>query len=215
MNNKNPLIYVISFILIALTLYFVRALVVRNNLQEPEANFEGKNPLVTMEMENGEVIKIELYPNSAPNTVENFIYLINQDFYNGLNFHRVVADFIIQGGDPRGNGTGGPGYRIKGEFQVNGFVNKLSHTRGVISMARSMDFDSAGSQFFIVQKDSTYLNGQYAAFGKVIEGMDVVDKIASVLTDEREKPLEDQIIKKVSVETFGIEFEEPEREEIY
>ena len=213
MNNKNPLVYVVSFILIALTFYFGRALVVRNNLEEPVPNFEGKNPVVTIEMESGERIAIELYPNYAPNTVNNFIYLVNQDFYNGLTFHRIVPDFIIQGGDPRGDGTGGPDYRIKGEFSVNGFLNELSHTRGTISMARSMDYDSAGSQFFIVQKDSTNLDGQYAAFGKVIEGMDVVDRIASLETDEREKPFEEQVMIEVSVDTYDVNFSEPEREE--
>lgn len=213
MNNKNPLVFIVSFILIALTFYFGRALVVRNNLDDPEPSFEGKNPVVTIEMDSGEIIKIELYPNYAPNTVENFIYLINKDFYDGLTFHRVVQDFIIQGGDPKGDGTGGPGYRIKGEFKSNGFLNELSHTRGVISMARSMDFDSAGSQFFIVQQDSTYLDGQYAAFGKVIEGMELVDSIASLETDEREKPYEEQVMIEVSVDTYDVNFSEPEREE--
>lgn len=213
MKNRNPFVYIISFILIALTFYFGRGLVMKNNLEHPDNIFEGKNPIVTIEMENGGgEIKIELYPNTAPNTVKNFIYLINQDFFDGLIFHRVIKDFMIQGGDPNGNGTGGPGYGIKGEFQVNGFLNEQSHLRGVVSMARSMDPNSAGSQFFIVHQDATHLDGQYAAFAKVIEGMDVVDRIASVEKDERDKPLEDQIMKNVSVETFGVDFGEPERE---
>ena len=148
-------------------------------------------------MESGDVIKIELSPDDAPITVENFKTLVEKGFYDGLIFHRVIKDFMIQGGDPDGVGTGGPGYGIKGEFRANGVFNPISHKRGVISMARSSAYDSAGSQFFIVHKDSTYLDGQYAAFGKVIEGMDVVDKIAEVATDMMDRPRENQVMRKV------------------
>lgn len=169
------------------------------------------NPIVTIEMQNGDTIKIELYPEIAPNTVTNFIYLINKGFYNGLTFHRVIRGFMIQGGDPAGDGTGGPGYCIKGEFTYNNFVNNLKHKAGVISMARSLNPDSAGSQFFIMHKDAPHLDGSYAAFGKVIEGMDVVNKIAETRTDYNDKPLEPQIMKKVTVETFGKIYPEPEK----
>lgn len=169
------------------------------------------NPIVTIEMQNGDVIKIELYPDIAPNTVNNFIYLINKGFYNELTFHRVIRGFMIQGGDPSGDGTGGPGYSIKGEFTYNNFENNLKHKAGVISMARTQMPDSAGSQFFIMHKDAPHLDGSYAAFGKVIEGMDVVNKIAETKTDYNDKPLEPQIMKKVTVETFGKVYPEPER----
>ncbi|CRZ33653.1 peptidyl-prolyl cis-trans isomerase B (cyclophilin B) [Herbinix hemicellulosilytica] len=169
------------------------------------------NPIVTIEMQNGDVIKIELYPDVAPNTVNNFISLINKGFYNGLTFHRVIRGFMIQGGDPLGNGTGGPGYTIKGEFTYNNFENNLKHKAGVISMARTQRPDSAGSQFFIMHKDAPHLDGSYAAFGKVIEGMDVVNKIAETKTDYNDKPLEPQIMTKVTVETFGKEYPEPEK----
>ena len=152
-----------------------------------------------IEMENGGTIKLELYHNVAPITVENFVKLANDKFYDGLIFHRVIAGFMIQGGDPNGIGTGGPGYSIKGEFAVNGVANDISHKRGVISMARSMSYDSAGSQFFICHADSTFLDGQYAAFGKTVEGIDVVDRIASVRTNFNDKPLEDQVIKTIRV----------------
>lgn len=152
-----------------------------------------------IEMENGDTIKLELYHNVAPITVENFVKLANDKFYDGLIFHRVIAGFMIQGGDPNGIGTGGPGYSIKGEFAVNGVANDISHKRGVISMARSMSYDSAGSQFFICHADSTFLDGQYAAFGKTVEGIDVVDRIASVRTNFNDKPLEDQVIKTIRV----------------
>ena len=152
-----------------------------------------------IEMENGGTIKLELYHNIAPITVENFVKLANDKFYDGLIFHRVIAGFMIQGGDPNGIGTGGPGYSIKGEFAVNGVANDISHKRGVISMARSMSYDSAGSQFFICHADSTFLDGQYAAFGKTVEGIDVVDRIASVRTNFNDKPLEDQVIKTIRV----------------
>lgn len=165
------------------------------------------NPIVTFEMENGDVMKAELYPQIAPNTVNNFISLIEKGFYDGLIFHRIISGFMIQGGDPEGTGMGGPGYAIKGEFAQNGFDNELKHTAGVLSMARSMMPDSAGSQFFIMHRDAPHLDGSYAAFGKVIEGMDIVDKIASVPTDYNDRPMEDQRLKKVSVETFGVSYD--------
>ncbi len=170
-----------------------------------------KNPIVTFEMDNGDLIKAELYPEIAENTVKNFINLIEEGFYDGLIFHRVIKGFMIQGGDPEGTGMGGPGYSIKGEFSSNGFENNLNHEAGVLSMARSMMPDSAGSQFFIMHKDSPHLDGAYAAFGRVIEGMDVVDKIAEVKTDFRDKPKEDQIMKKVTVDTFGKDYGKVEK----
>lgn len=172
---------------------------------------EKKNPIVTFQMENGDVFKAELYPEIAPNTVKNFISLVENGFYDGLIFHRVIPGFMIQGGDPEGTGMGGPGYAIKGEFTSNGFKNDLKHSRGVLSMARTMMPDSAGSQFFVMHKDSPHLDGEYAGFGKVIEGMDVVDQIADSKTDFRDKPTEDQKIEKVSVETFGTDFDDPEK----
>lgn len=171
---------------------------------------ENKNPIVTFEMENGDVFKAELYPEIAPNTVKNFISLVNHNFYDGVIFHRVIKGFMIQGGDPEGIGIGGPGYAIKGEFAANGFENNLKHDRGVLSMARSMMPDSAGSQFFVMHKDSPHLDGQYAAFGRVIEGMDSVDKIAETKTDFQDKPKQDQVMKTVTVETFGVDYDEPE-----
>ena len=167
-----------------------------------------KNPIVTFMMENGEKIKAELYPDIAPNTVNNFISLINKGFYDGLIFHRVIKNFMIQGGDPEGTGMGGPGYAIKGEFNQNGFRNDLKHERGVLSMARSFMPDSAGSQFFIMHQDSPHLDGQYAGFGKVIEGMDVVDKIAESKTNRQDRPKEDVRIEKASVETFDKDYPE-------
>ena len=169
-----------------------------------------QNPIVTIKMKKGGVIKAELYPEKAPNTVNNFIYLIKKGFYDDLTFHRVIKGFMIQGGDPNGNGTGGPRYTIKGEFTANGFKNDLKHTRGVLSMARSARPDSAGSQFFIMHADSPHLDGQYAAFGKVIEGMDVVDEIASGYVDYEDRPQVEQVISKMSVETFGQDYPEPE-----
>lgn len=169
-----------------------------------------KNPIVTFEMENGDIIKAELYPEIAPNTVKNFISLINHGFYDGLTFHRVIPGFMIQGGDPNGIGTGGPGYSIKGEFSQNGFKNDLKHTAGVLSMARSMRPDSAGSQFFIMHKDAPHLDGAYAAFGKVIEGMENVDKIANVPTGRNDRPIDDVVMESVSVEQFGVVYDEPE-----
>ncbi|MBQ1507333.1 MAG: peptidylprolyl isomerase [Ruminococcus sp.] len=169
-----------------------------------------QNPIVTIEMENSKIIKLELYPDIAPNTVNNFLSLVNKGFYNGLNFHRVIYGFMIQGGCPEGTGMGGPGYSIKGEFAANGFENNLKHTAGVISMARAMNPNSAGSQFFIMHKDAPHLDGQYAAFGKVTEGMEVVDEIAECDTDFGDKPLDPQVIKSVTAETFGTEYPQPE-----
>lgn len=169
-----------------------------------------RNPIITFEMENGDIMKAELYPQVAPNTVNNFISLVNKGFYDGLIFHRVINGFMIQGGDPEGTGMGGPGYGIKGEFAQNGFANDLKHTAGVLSMARSMMPNSAGSQFFIMHKDAPHLDGAYAAFGKIIEGMDVVNKIAEVATDYSDRPMEDQRMKTVTVETFGVDYDEPE-----
>ena len=168
-----------------------------------------QNPIITFEMENGDIMKAELYPQVAPNTVNNFISLVNKGFYDGLIFHRVINGFMIQGGDPEGTGMGGPGYGIKGEFAQNGFANDLKHSAGVLSMARSMMPNSAGSQFFIMHKDAPHLDGAYAAFGKIIEGMDVVNKIAEVATDYSDRPMEDQRMKTVTVETFGVDYYEP------
>ncbi|MCR4738921.1 MAG: peptidylprolyl isomerase [Lachnospiraceae bacterium] len=170
-----------------------------------------QNPVVTITMENGDIIKAELYPDIAPQSVRNFISLINKGFYDGVIFHRVIKGFMIQGGDPDGIGTGGPGYSIKGEFYSNGFRNDLRHERGVLSMARSMMPDSAGSQFFIMHKTSPHLDGEYAAFGKVIEGMEAVDRIAETQTDRADKPVKPQIMKSVTVDTFGVEYDEPEK----
>ena len=170
-----------------------------------------QNPIVTFTMENGDVIKAELYPEIAPASVNNFISLIQKNFYDGLIFHRVIKGFMIQGGDPEGTGMGGPGYSIRGEFAQNGFPNDLKHTPGVLSMARSMHPDSAGSQFFLMPKTRPHLDGAYAAFGKVTEGMDVVDKIAETATDYADRPLEDQVMKTVTVDTFGVEYPEPEK----
>ena len=168
-----------------------------------------KNPIVTITMEDGGVIKAELYPEVAPNTVRNFVSLVSDGFYNGVIFHRVIPGFMIQGGDPNGTGMGGPGYHIAGEFAMNGFRNELRHTRGVLSMARAMDPDSAGSQFFIMVDDAPHLDGQYASFGMVIEGMDVCDKIVSARRNFNDKPLQPQVMKTVTVETFGETYEAP------
>lgn len=170
-----------------------------------------KNPIVTFMMENGDIIKAELYPEIAPNTVNNFISLINKGFYDGLIFHRVIKNFMIQGGDPEGTGMGGPGYAIKGEFNLNGFQNNLKHERGVLSMARSFMPDSAGSQFFIMHQDSPHLDGQYAGFGKVIEGIEIVDKIAEAKTNRQDRPKKDIKIEKATVETYGVDYDEPEK----
>ena len=170
-----------------------------------------QNPIVTIEMADGSVMKAELYPEIAPNTVNNFISLIKKGFYDGVIFHRVIKGFMLQGGDPDGNGTGGPDYSIKGEFSSNGFKNDLKHEPGVLSMARTMMPNSAGSQFFIMHKTSPHLDGEYAAFGKVTEGMDVVEKIANEPTDFRDKPLNEQKMVKVTVDTFGVDYPEPEK----
>ena len=170
-----------------------------------------QNPVITIEMENGDLIKAELYPEVAPNTVNNFLSLVEKGFYDGLIFHRVIKGFMIQGGCPQGTGMGGPGYSIRGEFTQNGFQNDLKHTKGVLSMARAMDPDSAGSQFFIMHEDSPHLDGSYAAFGMVTEGLDVVDKIASVRTDWGDRPLKEQRIRKITAETFGETYPEPEK----
>ena len=170
-----------------------------------------KNPIVTIQMESGNSIKVELYPEVAPNTVNNFISLVKKGFYNGVIFHRVIVGFMIQGGDPDGSGMGGPGYGIKGEFNSNGFKNDLTHTRGVISMARSQSPNSAGSQFFIMHMDSPHLDGQYAGFGKVIEGIEEVDRIATVKKDFRDKPKQSEVMKEVSVELFDYKDSEPEK----
>ena len=169
------------------------------------------NPIVTIEMVNGDIMKAELYPETAPNTVNNFISLVKKGYYDGLIFHRVINGFMIQGGCPQGTGTGGPGYTIKGEFMQNGFVNELKHTEGVLSMARAMHPDSAGSQFFIMHKTSPHLDGAYAAFGKVTEGMDVVNKIAETDTDYSDRPLKVQKMAKVTVDTMGVDYPEPEK----
>lgn len=169
------------------------------------------NPIVTFEMKNGDIMKAELYPEIAPNTVNNFISLVQNGFYDGLIFHRVIRGFMIQGGCPDGTGMGGPGYTIKGEFSQNGFANDLRHTEGVLSMARAMHPDSAGSQFFIMHKNSPHLDGAYAAFGKITEGMDIVNKIAETATDYSDRPLEEQKMKKVTVDTMGVEYPAPER----
>ncbi|MBP1743422.1 MAG: Peptidylprolyl isomerase [Firmicutes bacterium] len=169
------------------------------------------NPVVTIKMSTGKVMKAELYPEIAPNTVNNFISLVKKGYYNGLKFHRVIPGFMIQGGCPSGTGTGNPGYSIKGEFSKNGFKNDLKHTKGVLSMARSMMPNSAGSQFFIMVENSPHLDGQYAAFGKLIEGQDVADEIVSVPRDHRDKPKDDQVMEEVTVETFGVDYAEPEK----
>lgn len=169
-----------------------------------------QNPVVTFTMENGDVMKAELYPDVAPNTVNNFVSLVKKGLYDGLIFHRIIAGFMIQGGDPDGTGMGGPGYSIKGEFNYNGFDNSLKHSRGVLSMARAQHPDSAGSQFFIMHANAPHLDGQYAAFGKLIEGEDVLDKIASVDTDYSDRPRKPQVMKTVTVETFGVDYDEPE-----
>ena len=169
------------------------------------------NPIVTIEMENGDVMKAELYPEIAPNTVNNFVSLCKKGFYDGVNFHRVISGFMIQGGDPQGRGDGGPGYSIRGEFTANRFRNDLKHSRGVLSMARTAAPNSAGSQFFIMHEDSPHLDGQYAAFGKIIEGLDAVDRIANTRVDYHDRPRVPQVMKKVTVETFGVDYPEPEK----
>ena len=183
----------------------------QKNETKEETNVDKTHPIATITMKDGGVIKLELYPETAPESVKNFISLANSGFYDGLIFHRVISGFMIQGGDPDGRGTGGPGYSIKGEFAANGVKNDISHVRGVLSMARATPYDSAGSQFFIMHKDGTYLDGQYAAFGRVTSGMDVVDKIAAATTDSKDKPYKDQIMETVRVETWGVEYGEPNK----
>lgn len=170
-----------------------------------------QNPVITITMEDGSVMKAELYPSVAPNTVNNFLSLVSKGFYNGLIFHRVIAGFMIQGGCPDGTGMGGPGYSIRGEFSQNGHINQFRHSAGVLSMARAMDPNSAGSQFFIMHKDAPHLDGQYASFGKIIEGMDVVDAIAGVRTDWNDRPMVPQVIASITAETFGETYPEPEK----
>lgn len=226
MNNTSPLhkgfLFMVSIVLCALILTACGSQ--SDDSQEKKKASEDtaekavypddveENPIVAITMDNGEEITAELYPDVAPNTVANFISLIEDGFYDGLIFHRVIPGFMIQGGDPSGDGTGGPDYGIKGEFSSNGFENDLIHERGVLSMARSQDPDSAGSQFFIMVEDSPHLDGEYAAFGKVTDGMDAVDEIVSVERDAADKPLEDQKIKKVVVDTKGFDYPEPEVE---
>ena len=191
-------------------MFSIRFFLPENELSERNKNIMS-NPIVTIEMENGDIMKAELYPEIAPNTVNNFISLVKKGFYDGVIFHRVINGFMIQGGDPDGTGMGGPGYQIKGEFSQNGFKNDLKHSEGVLSMARTMIPDSAGSQFFIMHKNSPHLDGAYATFGKVIEGMDVVNKIAETTTDYSDRPLQPQVMKTVTVETFGVDYPEPEK----
>ncbi len=179
--------------------------------KKEDTTVDKTHPIATITMKDGGVIQLELYPEIAPESVKNFISLSNSGFYDGLIFHRVIMGFMIQGGDPKGNGTGGPGYSIKGEFAANGVKNDISHVRGVLSMARAQPYDSAGSQFFIMHQDGLYLDGQYAAFGRVISGMDVVDAIAKTTTDSRDKPYKDQVMATVRVETWGVEYGEPEK----
>lgn len=181
------------------------------NLKKEGCKPMAQNPVVTIELENGKTIKAELYPEIAPNTVNNFIHLIQKGYYDGLIFHRVIKGFMIQGGCPQGSGMGGPGYSIKGEFSGNGFPNNLAHSAGVLSMARAMDPNSAGSQFFIMHQNSPHLDGQYAAFGKVTNGLDVVNEIAETKTDYSDRPMEPQVMKKVTVDTFGATYPEPEK----
>lgn len=169
------------------------------------------NPVVTIQMHTGELIKVELYPEIAPNTVNNFVSLVQKGYYDGLGFHRVIKGFMIQGGCPEGTGMGGPGYSIKGEFSGNGFTNNLKHDKGIISMARSRHPNSAGSQFFLMHEQAPHLDGQYAAFGKVIEGIDFVDQVAEMPTDYTDRPNEPVIMEKVTVDTFGETYPEPEK----
>ena len=186
----------------------------KSSSESSETNSSEANkslPLATISVEGYGVIEAELYPEIAPNTVNNFIDLSNKGFYNNLKFHRIIKDFMIQGGDPKGNGTGGPGYSIEGEFTSNGFANSLKHTKGVLSMARSQDPNSAGSQFFIMTKEASHLDGEYAAFGKVISGLDVLEKIENVKTDSNDKPKEDVVIKSITVDTKGITYKEPNK----
>lgn len=205
---KQLLIPLIILLIISFLIWY-QGVIKNKNQEKSEAMI--KNPVVTIQMADGGLIKIELYPEIAPNTVNNFISLSKSGFYDGVIFHRVIEGFMIQGGDPLGTGVGGPGYSIKGEFRANGFENELKHSRGVLSMARSNNPDSAGSQFFIMHQDAVHLDGQYAAFGKVISGMEVVDQIATTKTDNQDRPIEEKKISQVMVETFGEDYEDPEK----
>lgn len=205
---KQLLIPLIILLIISFLMWY-QGVIKNQNQEKSEAMM--KNPVVTIQMADGNLIKIELYPEIATNTVNNFISLSKSGFYDGVIFHRVIEGFMIQGGDPLGTGVGGPGYSIKGEFRANGVENELKHSRGVLSMARSNNPDSAGSQFFIMHQDAAHLDGQYAAFGKVISGMEVVDQIATTKTDSQDRPIEEQKISKVMVETFGEDYEDPEK----
>ena len=223
-NNKTVNILIVIITVLIITIAVLAVFSMNQQDEKPEAETKitmmdkinklhmTENPVATLKMENGGIIEIELYPKVAPNTVCNFIELANSGYYDGLIFHRCIKDFMIQGGDPDGNGTGGPGYSIAGEFTSNGFENKLSHERGVVSMARSKELDSAGSQFFIMVADGTYLDGEYAAFGKVISGMDTADAIVANETNpSNDKPLVDQVIKSIRVDTKGITYPEAEK----
>lgn len=210
-NYRPPSCIICPFLYIMIS-YCESNRLEKENIQMEELMSQNtQNPIVTFTMGNGDVIKAELYPDIAPVSVNNFISLIQAKFYDGLIFHRVIRGFMIQGGDPEGTGMGGPGYSIRGEFKQNGFNNDLKHTEGILSMARSMHPDSAGSQFFIMHKTSPHLDGAYAAFGKVIEGMEVVNRIAETATDYEDRPLEDQVMQTVTVDTFGVEYPEPEK----
>lgn len=207
---KRVLCFVIVLVMLTMMIACANEKAKTDNVpDESEEPTVSEYPIATITMKDGGVIELELYPDKAPESVKNFISLANSGYYDGLIFHRVIAQFMIQGGDPTGTGMGGPGYTIKGEFVQNSVMNDLSHVRGVISMARSREFNSAGSQFFICHADSTFLDGQYAAFGRVINGMDVVDQIALTSTDSNDRPLEDQVIDTIRVETFGTEYGEP------
>lgn len=213
--GKNRSLFILLLLVLlaatAVVIYFVMQNREELNSGEEENYMNVTKPVATIEMENGGVIKVELDPASAPNTVRNFITLANSGYYDGLTFHRVIPGFMIQGGCPQGQGTGGPGYTIEGEFAGNNHENPILHHRGVISMARSVHPNSAGSQFFIMVDDATHLDGQYAAFGRVIEGMEVVDQVVSVKRDQNDKPLEEQQIKSITVETFGTTYEPPDK----
>lgn len=213
MNRAKKRMMFMFLIVLVLIIYGCQSDVENNNESNNTTNNnDEEKPLVTMTMEDGGEVEIELYPNKAPNTVNNFIALIEDNFYDGLIFHRVIPDFMIQGGDPEGTGMGDPGYSIKGEFSSNDFDNDLKHEPGILSMARSQDPDSAGSQFFIVTGDGSHLDGDYAAFGKVIDGMDVVEDIEAEETDNNDKPNTDQVIESMSVDLNGYQAEEPEKE---
>lgn len=206
LKNKYFVLTIVGALLIGFAAYYIFQEKGGNDMEN-----ERKNPVVTIKMENGAEIKVELYPDVAPNTVNNFISLVKSGFYNGTIFHRVIPGFMIQGGDPDGTGMGGPDYRIKGEFNNNDFKNDLKHTRGVISMARAYDPDSAGSQFFIMVATAASLDGSYAAFGKTISGMEEVDRIVNVDRNSNDRPNEEQKMAEVTVETFGAEYPEPEK----